>query len=170
MRNQTDILEVMPSLIGTMGVIGATAIGAPVCVQGFRDVLAVLVAGALYGTGDGTATTTLTVKMQQSASATGTGTGWSDITPGDVNGTFAFSALTFGLTTTTPNIYVSKKYERIGSGITGKYIRAHATLAGTAGLSPKFCVTFLLGKPVDTLYVAGPSAVATGNSEFALLR
>lgn len=169
MRRYDDLLEVMPSMIGTISTIGGTAIGAPVCVQGFKDVMAVLVAGALFGTGDGTATVTLSVKIQESASATGTGALWTDV-QGDVNGTFDFDDVTFGLASTNVNNHCQKQYERIGTGITKKWIRAHATLSGTVGLGPKFSVTFLLGRPIDTLYIQEPSTVATGNNQFTLLR
>jgi hypothetical protein len=166
MRNYADIFAYHPSMIGTLSTIGGTAIGAPVCIQGFRDVLALLTAGAVFGSGTGS-TITLAVKMQQSASATGTGAGWTDITPGDVNSTFAFTTLTF--TGTDPAFKMEEKYERIGNAITGKFIRAHATLAGTVGLGPKFSVGFLLGRPTDTLYVGSATTEATGNVEYTKL-
>lgn len=167
MRNLTDSLSLHPSLIGTISTIGGTAVGAPICVQGFREVLATLVAGAIFGSGAGS-TITLAVKVQQSGSAAGTGALWTDITPGDVNSTFAFTTMTF--TGTDPTLKMESKYERIGNAITGKFIRAHATLAGTVGLGPKFCVNFLLGRPVDSIYVGSASTEATGNGEYTLLK
>jgi hypothetical protein len=166
MRLLSDMYELRPSLIGTISTIGATAVGAPVSILGFREVLGTLVAGAVAGSGTGS-TVTLAVKIQQSATATGTGALWTDVTPGDVNSTFAFTTMTF--TGTDPAFKMEKKYERIGNTLTGPYIRAHATLAGTVGLGPKFCVNFLCGKPTDTLYVPSSSTASTGNVEFTKL-
>ena len=166
MRNYNDILALHPSMIGTISTIGGTALGAPISIVGFRDVLATLVAGAVFGSGTGS-TVYLDVKIQQSASATGTGAGWTDVTPGDVNSTFAFTRMTF--TGTDPAFKQEEKYERIGNSLTGKFIRAHATLSGTVGLGPKFCVNFLLGRPVDSIYATAASTEATGNVEYTKL-
>lgn len=166
MRTYTETLEVRPSLIGTLSTIGGTAIGAPVDIRGFKDVLATLVCGAVFGSGAGS-TVYLDVKLQQSASATGTGALWSDIV-GEVNPTCAFSQQTF--TGTDPAFKVGKLYERFGNNITGRYIRAHATLSGTVGLGPKILVNFILGRPNDTLYINDATTAATGNPEFTLLR
>lgn len=166
MRDYVNMLDLHPSLVGTISTIGGTAIGAPIDIRGFRDVLAILVAGAVAGSGTG-ATNYLDVKIQQSASATGTGAGWTDVTPGDYNGTFAFSQITFS--GTDPKMYMEQKYERIGNGLTGRYIRAHATLSGTVGLGPKFTVAFLLGRPIDSIYMVKGTTQATGNSQFTAL-
>ena len=58
--------------------------------------------------------------------------------------------------------------ERVGDGVRKRYIRAHATLAGTAGSSPKVCVAFLLGKPISSGYIVNASTQATGNVEFKI--
>ena len=166
MRQHPDCLELRPSLIGTLSTIGGTAVGAPVSILGFRDVLATLVAGAVFGSGSGS-TIALAVKIQQSATPTGTGALWTDVTPGDVNTTYAFTTMTF--TGTDPAFKMQKIYERVGNSLTGPWIRAHATLAGTVGLGPKFCVNFLMGRPNDTLYVQSASTHSTGNVEYTKL-
>ena len=58
MRNYDGIFEIRPSLIGTLSTISGTALGAPINVQGFRDVLGILVAGALAGSTGSTVFTT----------------------------------------------------------------------------------------------------------------
>ncbi len=166
MRNYDAILDLHPCLIGSISTIGGTAAGAPIDTLGFKDVFAILTAGACFGSGTG-ATVTLSVKMQESASLTGTGTAWADIANGQFSGTFAFSSLSF--TGTDPAMQMGKKYERLQDGTRLRYIRALATLAGTVGLGPKFAVSFLLGRPNDTNYVANAVTQATGNGDFVKL-
>lgn len=163
MRNYDGILELRPTLIGTIAV-GATAVGASVDTLGFKDVLATLVLGAVTGTAGNTGQ--LNVKIQESASATGTGANWTDITDGDYSGTFAFSELTFDVGTDA-NLGKDIIYERLGAD-RQRYIRAHATMTGTGGAAPKYSVQFLLGRPDDTLYIADASTQATGNVEYTI--
>jgi hypothetical protein len=167
MRDYKTMMDLHPSLIGTMSVIGATAVGAPVDTLGFKDVLATLVAGAVFGSGTGS-TITLAVKIQECATAAGTGALWADITNGAINNTFAFTTMTF--TGTDPTMKQEAKYERLIDANRLRFLRAHATLAGTVGLGPKFAVSFLLGRPDDTLYVVSPSTQSTSNGEFTILR
>jgi hypothetical protein len=169
MRNYDGIFEIRPSLIGTLSTISGTAIGAPINVQGFRDVLGILVAGALAGsTGS---TVNLAVKIQESSTPTGTGANWTDITNNAYNqGSFNFTTLTFGDTTGTHIPYaMGKAFCVLKDGNRKQYIRAHATLSGTVGLGPKFSVTFMLGRPDDTLYVNNAVTVPSGNVELTKL-
>lgn len=172
MKNYDEVLELRPSLIGTISVIGATAVGIPVDCLGFRDVLAVLTAGAVQGSAG--AGVNLAVKIQESASVAGTGALWTDIDNGDVNGTFAFTTLNIGhgvnAGTWIP-YQTGKLYESVGGNDANRkrYIRAHATLSGTVGLGPKVSVAFLLGKPVDTLYVGGGTSFGSLNSQLTKL-
>lgn len=167
MINRADSLDLRPSLIGTI-TASATAVGAPIDTQGFSSVLAILVAGAGYGTGANAAT--LTVKIQESASATGTGTAWTDITNGTVNGSFKFSDISF-TDITDPNLRMGKKFEVLSDGVRARYIRFHASLAGTAGSSPKICGAFLLGDAIDSIaYILNGATQATGNSEYTIGR
>jgi hypothetical protein len=157
-------------MIGTLSTIGGTAVGAPVDTRGFADVLATLVLGAVMGSGTGS-TVTLAIKIQESASATGTN--WTDITNGhlvggEVAASFDFDTVT--LTGTSPVIVMEKQYMQLRDSNRLRYIRAHATLAGTVGLGPKFSVAFLLGRPDDTLYISNAETAATGNAEYTLLR
>lgn len=162
MRGLDGILDLRASLVGTI-TAGKTAVGAPIDTMGFKDVLAVLVCGAAYGTDANVVT--LDIKIQESASPTGTGAAWSDIDNGSVNGTFSIGTITLEGTNQGPQF--GKAYEHLGLN-RSRYIRAHATLAGTAGLSPKFSVGFLLGRPDDTLYIADGSQVGTGNAHFTV--
>jgi hypothetical protein len=172
MRNYDGVFEVRPSLIGTISTIGGTAVGAPIDCRGFGDVLAILTAGALQGsTGS---TVYLDVKVQESASATGTN--WTDITNGAHTGTFDFDQITFGgnlaggdTTGTWQPYAVGKAYEIVGQSPRLRYIRAHATLSGTVGLGPKISVAFLLGRPVDSLYINNATTVGSGNIELTKL-
>ena len=169
MRNHNSVFEVRPSLIGTLSTINATAIGAPIDTIGFADVLATLVAGAIAGSTG--ATVNLAIKVQESATATGTN--WTDITNEAVSqGSFNFTTLTFGgdiaggtTTGTWLGYQMGKKYARLSDANRLRYIRAHATLTGTVGLGPKFAVSFLLGRPDDTLYANNAVLVGSGNIE-----
>ena len=177
MRNYTDTFEYRPSLIGTISVISGTAVGIPVDCLGFSDCLALLTAGAIQGsTGS---TVTLAVKIQESASPTGTGAGWTDITNGAVHaGSFDFTSLTFadeiagGQTTGSWLPYeTGKEYEFLMGKDAGRkrYIRAHATLTGTVGVGPKFCVGFLLGRPGSSNNINNAVYFASTNVELTKL-
>lgn len=160
MRNYDGVFEWMPSLIGTISV-GKTAVGAPVKVTGFQDVLALLVAGASFGTGGNTGV--LSVSIEESAIALGTGAQWTTI-----------STLTFDDVTlsdgTNPIMYMGKQYAQLNDSNRKMFIRAKASMAGTDSVNPKFSVGFLLGRPIDTLYIANPTSQATGNTQFTLSR
>ena len=170
MRNLDGLIEFRPSLIGVISTIGATAIGAPIDTMGFKDCLGVLVAGAIQGSTG--ATQTLAVKVQESDTPTGIGTAWTDITNGATHaGSWDFDTLTWA-TTTTGTMYDPKaqeQYERLGDGVRKRYIRAHATLAGTAGLGPKFTVIFGFGRHYDSALTVSAVTQATGNVEYSKL-
>lgn len=164
MREYSGLFEYRPSIVGSMSVIGATAVGATIDTQTFKDVLAILSAGSVKGSGSGS-TINLNVKIQESASPVGTGALWTDITDEAVSGgSFALSTLT--ITGTNPQLYMDKKYGRLQDDKRKRYIRAHATLTGTIGLYPKFSVGFLLGRPSDTLYITNATTQGTGNIHF----
>jgi hypothetical protein len=169
MRNYDDMFEVRPSLIGTISTIGGTAIGAPIDTIGFADVLGVLTAGAMVGSAG--ANVTLSVKVQESAVPEGTGANWSDINNSTPNGTFAFSDLNFGVTNAGTYIpfQFDKQYALMKDANRKRYIRAHATLSGTVGHGPKFSATFLLGRPIDTLYKNDATTIGSGNVELTKL-
>lgn len=165
MRQYSDMLELRSSLVGTMA-CDSTAVGATVDTLGFADVLAVLIAGAVSGTDTNYAG--LDVKIQESATPTGTGANWTDISDGDVNGSFDFDTMGF-YAGTNGGIQQQKVYERLTGSVRKRYIRAHATIAGTDGAHVKLACHFLLGRPVDTLYINGGTTQATGNVEYSQL-
>lgn len=173
MRSYVNSLDVRPSLIGTLSTIGATAVGVPIDTQGFADVMAVLVAGAVVGSSG--STVSLAVKIQESATATGTN--WTDITNEAVSqGSFNLTTITMGddiaggtTTGTWLGYEVSKKYAKLSDGNRLRYIRAHATLTGTVGLGPKFCVNMILGRPNDTYYINTAGVYGSGNVEVSKL-
>lgn len=166
MRNLEDTLELRPSLCGTICAAGKTAIGAPIDTIGFGNVLAILVAGAASGTSANAAT--LSVKFQESASATGTGTDWADISNGEINGTLAFANQAFFIGT-DQTLRMEKIFEKISDGTRKRYIRAHATLAGTDGAHVKYSVAVLLGACVDTTqYITNAVTFPTGNAQFTI--
>lgn len=160
-----NVYDFRPSLIGTISV-GLTAVGAPIDTQGFSQVLAMLTTGALSGTDAGYSS--LAVKIQESATATATGTAWTDIDDGQVNGTMEFT--TVGQFVGTNDVLNCESiYEKVSDGTRKRYIRAHATAAGTDGANPKYSVGFLLGTPVDTVhYIVSPTTQDTGNAEFTI--
>lgn len=173
MRNYTHVVDIRPSLIGTISTIGATATGAPIDTLGFYDVMASLVAGAVAGsTGS---TVSLAIKIQESA--TPTGTNWTDITnEAMTQGSFALTTMVFGndiaggTTTGTWIPYQStRKYGKMADGNRLRYIRAHATLSGTVGIGPKFAVSFILGHSDDTAYISSALTIGSGNIEAAKL-
>ncbi len=163
MRNYDGVMDFKASLVGSFSAIAGTYIGAPVDSLGFKDVIALLCAGAVVGSGTGS-TITVSVKVQESALVTGTGSAWTDIANGAINGTMAFSAIT--ITGTDPGLFQAVKYERVQDGLRLRYLRAHCTIAGTVGLGPKLSVGFLFGRPADTYYVKNAATTGTGNAEF----
>ncbi len=164
MRRYSDTFDLCPSLVGTM-VQGATAVGAPVKVMGFQDVLAVLMVGGCFGTGGNAEA--LYVKIQECATATGTGADWSDITnEAQSAGSFAFSSLAIA-DITSPVMYMDKKYAKLSDTNRKAYIRALASLTGTDGGAVKLAVGFLLGKPVDSYYVQNATTQGTGNIHYS---
>jgi hypothetical protein len=166
-------ISIQPSLIGTLSTIGGTAVGAPIDRIGFSYGVAFLSAGALQGsTGS---TVTLSIKIQESATATGTN--WTDITNEALsNSSYNLSAVTFGgnlaggdTTGTWQSYQTVKKFAKLSDANRQRFIRCHATLSGTVGLGPKFVAGFVLGNPLDTLYVANPVVTASGNIELTKL-
>lgn len=164
MRNLDGLLELRPSLIGSLSV-GLTSVGAPVDTMGFADVLAVLVAGAASGTNGQTGW--LDVKIQESATAAGTGALWADIDDGALNGTFEFDQMTF-LANTNPTIQMAKQYENVSTSGRKRFIRAHATVTGTDSCNVRYSVAMLLGRPNDTLYINNAVEANTTNVEYSL--
>ena len=157
-----------PSIIGTIydAVSGDTWQGAPVQVDGFSEAsLLVIYSAAKYGTAANVAT--ITLKVQESATLAVTGTNWTDVTDGEVTGSWKVAA---NVTNTgSPWVGSTSAYERIVRGTRKKFLRLHATLAGTAGTTAYIAAGFLLGNPISTLYITNPTSMGTGNSEFRLI-
>lgn len=167
MREYSGMYELRPSICGEMAsAASATAIGAPVDTMGFADVLAILTMGGVAGTEANS--NTVSVKIQESSSPTTIGTTWTDIGDGAISGTFAIASQL--IASTNPLLYMGKKYERLSDGKRKRYIRAHATIVGTAGTTVKISAAFLLGRPIDTLYINNAVSAASGNSEFSQLK
>ena len=175
MNDLKNSIQVVPALIGTMGVIGGTALGAPIKCSGFAGVLAIAAVGGLQGsTGS---TVNVAIKFQESSNPTGTGANWTDITNEAISqGSFNMSTITVGDDVaggTTTGSWISyesvKSYCKLSDGNRLSWIRAHATLSGTVGLGPKVSVICLLEKPVDTYYVSSAVVVGSGNVELTKL-
>lgn len=175
MNDLTNSLNVVPCLMGTLGVIGGTALGAPVNIRGFQGALAIATLGGLQGsTGS---TVSVAIKFQESLDPLSIGTGWTDITNEAISlGSFALDAMVLGdnvaggTTTGTWIPYESvKKYCKLSDGNRKPWIRPHATLTGTVGLGPKISVVLLLEKPIDTYYVSSAIVQASGNTELTKL-
>ena len=162
MRDIFSSMKLVPSLMGTLSGT-KTAVGAPVDTMGFADCLAMVLMGAVGGTDANQST--VTIKIQESAVSTGTN--WSDIANGAITGTFAFDAVLLSMAGTSADnlMYMAKKYERLQIGRL-RYIRAHATIAGTDACNPKVAVSFLLARPCDTLYSVQGATQASGNLQF----
>ncbi len=175
MNDLTNSISVIPCLIGTMGVIGGTALGTPVLTRGFQGAMAIATVGGLQGsTGS---TVGVAIKFQESLDPLGIGTAWSDITNEAIsNGSFNLDTMTLGdsiaggTTTGTWIAYESvKKYCKLTDANRKPYIRPHATLTGTVGLGPKVSVVLLMEKPYDTYYVQSAVVQASGNTELTKL-
>jgi hypothetical protein len=167
MRRINGSFDLRPSLVGSISG-SLTACGAPIDTIGFADCLAVLMVGGSFGTGGNAGT--LTVKFQEAAAMTGTGTAWTDITDEAISaGSFKFTAISIA-DATSPIMYMGTKYAKLADGNRKRYIRAHATMAGTDACNPKFAVGVLLGNPDDTLYCVAAASIGTGNSQFFLGR
>jgi len=165
MRNFDAIFENRTCLVGTI-CAAETAYGAPIDTRGFGAVMGMLSAGALGGTGGNTGT--LSVKWQECARVLGSTTEWSDITDNGVaGGSFDFDALTVQALTTF--LAQGKCYAKLAVGGGKRFIRCHASLAGTDSVNCAYSVSVLLGAANDTLYINGGSTVSTGNSEFSLI-
>lgn len=175
MNDLTNSISVVPCLIGTMSVIGGTAVGTPVLTRGFQGALAIAMVGGVQGSTG--ATVNVDIKFQESANPTGTGANWADITNEAItNGSFNLDTITLGdsiaggTTTGTWLAYESvKKYCRISDANRLAYIRPHATLSGTVGIGPKLSVVLLMEKPYDTYYVQSAVVQASGNVELTKL-
>lgn len=158
MRNLDGIFEWRPSLIGSIA-IAATACGAPVKTIGFQEVLALLIVGAISGTADTHGV--LSVTIEESATATGTGASWTTISG------MTFDDIAFD-TGTDANLRMGKQYSLLADGTRKTWIRAKASLAGTAATGAKYSVGFLLGKPIDTLYITDAATQPTNNNQFTI--
>lgn len=175
MNDLTNSISVVPCLIGTMGVIGGTALGTPVLTRGFQGAMAIATVGGVQGSSG--STVTVAIKFQESANPTGTGANWTDITNEAISqGSFALDNMTLGdsiaggTTTGTWIAYESvKKYCKLSDVNRQPYIRPHATLSGTVGIGPKVSVVLLLEKPYDTYYVQSAVVQASGNTELTKL-
>jgi hypothetical protein len=153
-----------PTLVGTLyaGATGATYHGNAVCINGFGEAR-LLVAFKTLTAGTAVNLATLTLKVQESATLAGTGSAWSDITDGEVMGSFKVA-----LTLTAPGTHVleaTSAYERLVRGDRKQFIRVHATIAGTAGIGAALAAGFMLGSPISTLYVTNPVLFSTNSAE-----
>lgn len=162
MRGYDGVLELRTVLIGTVAV-GETHYGAAIDTKGFQDVLGVLMCGAIGGTGGNTGA--LSVKFQEGGSPTGTGTAFADITDGALNGSMSFADIT--VQALSSPLAMGKLYEKLSDNNRKRYIRCHASLAGTDGCNVAYSVGVLLGRPVDTLYITDASTQSTSNADFS---
>lgn len=160
MRDYASTLDFHPSIMGSLSVNAITSVGAPIDTLGFKDVLAILISNSVVGSNPGL----LLVKVQESA--TPTGTNWTDITNGQVNGSYTLT-VTYA-SGTDPAFHMAKSYERLQDTNRLRYIRMLAVNNGTSGLGIRFSGGFLLGRPSDSIYVAGATTQNTGNSQFGL--
>lgn len=158
-----------------MGVIGGTALGAPVYTRGYQGAVGLAMIGGVQGSSG--STVTVSVKFQEATDPLTTGTGWTDITnEGITSGSFSLDAMTLGdsiaggTTTGTWIPYESvRKYCKISDVNRKPWIRPHATLSGTVGIGPKIAVALLLERPVDTYYIQSAVVQQSGCTELTKL-
>jgi hypothetical protein len=172
MRDYASTMEFFNALTAVVwcsDTTGGTCTGYSIDTAGFQDVLMVVSAANVSGTnashGD------LIVSLQESA--TKNGTDFSEIKDGAVNGTCKVTLPLIGHTVATNYAFMGKAYEKLGSTSVGgtyrkRYIRAFATLVGTAAsglFGAPISVGILLGRPTSTLYIQNPASFSTGNPD-----
>jgi hypothetical protein len=166
MRRTSDVMDLRNAftavVVGSEGA-SCTSWGATVDTNGFADVLAVITAGATYGTSG--AAFDILVQFQESITANGS---FTDITDGQVNG--SFQTTIHCLASTAPFVYMAKVYERLQDGTRMRYIRPRISVIGTAASrhGATLSIACLLGRPQNTLYVANAASASSGNSLFGL--
>lgn len=154
---------------GTIGDNGATSIGNTVDTYGFADMLVIFQWACVGGTN--AAQSRLSLKFQEGDAAASTGGDMTDITMGQINGTFSF-AMPYGTAPTYPFLASTCFYERLGMKRDGtamkRYIRPIASLAGTSGTNYIYTVSVLLGRPRDSALLQKATVFASNQAEYCL--
>ncbi len=165
MRNYTDTFDVHPMLVGTIGVNGVTAIGNPVDVSGFADVMCILTYAAVGGTDAESAA--LQVRFQE-AEIFGTGASYNDITDGAVMGSMKIT-VPAAVAPSNPVLGSTYFYELMTSQSRKRYIRPIIMATGAEdGVNFLYTISLVLGRARDTLYITKPGVVTATADEFTL--
>jgi len=176
MRDKLATCEVINGLTGQLisqnGTTANTAVGPSFDTNGFKELLMVVTVGQVAGTGGTNAD--FYVRLQESDTIDAVTTGWSAINDGMVSGTavttyMALIATTSGAAMANTGLYMTKFYERLNDGVRKRFIRPTAYIVGTAALVKcAYSIALIMSRAQDTgLYVANPTVVATGTSEFS---
>lgn len=154
-------------LIGTLAINAGSSVGDTIDTLGFQDML-VIVQWAVTG-GTAAAQGYLNIKMQEGASLAGTGGDMTDISMGQIGGTFNHN-LSYGTALTYPFLASTSFYERLNikrdGDFMGRYIRPIATMVGTNGCNHVYAISVLLGRPNDSTLIQRGSIFASAGAEF----
>jgi hypothetical protein len=174
MRNYNSTFHVVNGLTGLLcgsHTVSATCLGNAIDTIGFQSMLAVLCVGSLKGSYSVPAAADLTVKIQECATIGGT---YNDITDGAINGTatvqgsakFDVLQVVAGSAVSATPFYQRKLYATLNTGTHKRYIRAHASVVGTASALMQFAIAvpILLGRARDSAYIVDGIATTTTDS------
>jgi len=117
----------------------------------------------------------LTVKFQEAATAASTGSDWADITSGAINGTatvygsakFDVLSITAGSVAQAEPHKQRKLYLLLNQDGQKRYIRAHASIAGSSGQVGQYAisVSVLLGRARESGYIIDGVSFATNSAD-----
>lgn len=163
--NQTlELYNLLSCVLTGSDSTGGTANGASISRTTFKDVLMVVSIGEIYSTASTPAE--LTVSLTESDALSGP---FTVIGNGAINGTATLNInVLAGVVATTPGNYMGKLYEKLSDGKRKKFLSCIATLKGTSAkqVGGAISVSLLLGRPSDTLYIASPVSIGTGNTKY----
>lgn len=163
-NQQLELYNLLSCVLTGSDATGGTANGASINRTTFADVLMVVTMGEIYGSAATPAE--LVVSLTESDALSGP---FTVIGNGAITGTCTLKINVKGDTVATnPGNYMGKLYERLSDGNRKKFLSCIATLKGTSAKQTggAISVSLLLGRPSDTLYIANPSSVGTGNTKY----
>ncbi len=161
---QMELYNLLSCVLAGSDSTGGTANGASISRTTFADVLMVVSMGEIYSTNATPAE--LVIQLTEGDALTGP---FTPIGDGALNGSCTVKINVLGHSAvTTPANYMGKLYERLSDSKRKHFLSCRATLKGTsaAKIAGAISVSLLLGRPSDTLYIANPSSIGTGNGAY----
>jgi hypothetical protein len=162
MRNLIDTMDYRPCIVGTIGGgIAQTVVGNAIDTIGFSTITVFVTYACIGGTA--TNVSNMSIRFQE-ADVASTVANFSDITDGQLMGSMK---VTVANAVAPSNPYLASTFfsERIGGR--KRYLRPIVT-GSNQGCEFAFTIGALLGKPVDTLYIAKGTTFTTYNAEYGI--